>query len=67
MKSSKKNTKLFVNNGEWPDISEEELKYFLEEYGKVNIIKLEEIDTWRGMKLQFVTGQQKRQRKLQQI
>ena len=51
MKSSKKNTNLFVNNGEWSHISEEELKYFLEEYGKVNIIKLEEIDTWRGMKL----------------
>ena len=51
MKSCKKNTNLFVTNEEWPDISEEELKYFLEEYGKVNIIKLEEIDTWRIMKL----------------
>ena len=34
-----KNTNLFVTNEEWPDISEEELKYFLEEYGKVNNIK----------------------------
>ena len=28
-----------VTNEEWPDISEEELKYFLEEYRKVNSIK----------------------------
>ena len=39
IKSCKKNTNLFVTNKEWPDISEEELKYFLEEYGKVNSIK----------------------------
>ena len=38
-KEHKKNTNLFVTNEEWPDISEEELKYFLEEYGKVNSIK----------------------------
>ena len=39
IKTCKKNTNLFVTNEEWPDISEEELKYFLEEYGKVNSIK----------------------------
>ena len=39
IKSCKKNTNLFVTNEEWPDISEEELKFYLEEYGKVNIIK----------------------------
>ena len=38
-KSWKKNTNLFATNEEWPDISEEELKYYLEEYGKVNSIK----------------------------
>ena len=38
-KEHKKNTNLFVTNEEWPDISEEELKYYLEEYGKVNSIK----------------------------
>ena len=38
-KSCKKSTNLFVTNEEWPDISEEELKYFIEEYGKVNNIK----------------------------
>ena len=31
-------------NEEWPDISEEELKHFLEEYGKISSIK-----TWRNM------------------
>ena len=35
----KKNTNLFVTNEEWPKISEEELKYFLEEYGKISCIK----------------------------
>ena len=39
IKTCKKNTNLFVTNEEWPDISEEELKYYLEEYGKVNSIK----------------------------
>ena len=39
IKSYKKNTNLFVTNAEWPDISEEELKYFLEEYEKGNSIK----------------------------
>ena len=39
IKPCKKNTNLFVTNAEWPDISEEELKYFLEEYEKVNSIK----------------------------
>ena len=39
IKSCKKNTNLFVTNKEWPDISDEELKYCLEEYGKVNSIK----------------------------
>ena len=38
-KTDKKNTNLFVTTEEWPDISEEQLKYFLEEYGKVNSIK----------------------------
>ena len=35
----KKKTKLFVTNEEWPDISVEELKYFLEEYEKISSIK----------------------------
>ena len=39
IESCKKKTNLFVTNEEWPDISEEELKYFLEEYGKINSIK----------------------------
>ena len=39
IKTCKKNTNLFVTNEEWPDISEEELKYYLEEYGKVKSIK----------------------------
>ena len=39
IKSCKKNTNLFFTNEEWPDISKEELKYFLEEYGKVDSIK----------------------------
>ena len=39
IKSCKMNTNLFVTNEEWPDISEEELKYFLEEYGKISSIK----------------------------
>ena len=38
IKSCKKNTNLFATN-KWPDISEEKLKYFLEEYGQVNCIK----------------------------
>ena len=33
------NTNLSVTNEEWPDISEEDLKYFLEEYGKISSIK----------------------------
>ena len=36
IRSCKNNTNLFATNEEWPDISEEELKYYLEEYGKVN-------------------------------
>ena len=39
IKSCKKNTNLFFTNEEWPDISEEELKYYWEKYGKVNSIK----------------------------
>ena len=39
IKPCKKNTNLFVTNKECPDISEEELKYLLYEYGKVNSIK----------------------------
>ena len=39
IKSCKKNTNLFAINEEWPNISEEELKYFLEEYGKISSIK----------------------------
>ena len=39
IKSCKKSANLLVTNEEWPDISEEELKYFLEEYRKVNSIK----------------------------
>ena len=39
IKSCKKKTNLFVTNEEWPDASEEELKYFLEEYGKISSIK----------------------------
>ena len=39
IKSCKKKNKLFVTNEEWPDISEEKLKYFLEEYGKISSIK----------------------------
>ena len=39
IKLCKKNTNLFVTNEEWPDISEEELKYFLEEYGNISSIK----------------------------
>ena len=35
IKTCKKNTNVFVTNEERPDISEEELKYYLEEYGKV--------------------------------
>ena len=33
IKSCKKKTNLFVTNEEWPDISGEQLKYFIEEYG----------------------------------
>ena len=39
VKLCKKNTNLFVTNHEWSDISEVELKYFLEEYRKVYSIK----------------------------
>ena len=39
IKTYKKNTKLFVTNEEWRDISEKELKYYLEEYGKVKSIE----------------------------
>ena len=39
IKSCKKNINLFVTNKEWPDILDEKLKYYLEEYGKVNSIK----------------------------
>ena len=39
IKSCKKNTNLFLLNEGGPDILEEGLKYFLEEYGKVNSIK----------------------------
>ena len=37
LKSCKRNTNLFVTNEKWRDISEEELKYFLE-YGKISIV-----------------------------
>ena len=39
IKLCKKKNNLFDTNEEWPDISEEELKYFLEEYGKKSSIK----------------------------
>ena len=39
IKSYKKNANLFVTNEEWPNILEEEFKYCLEEYGKVNSVK----------------------------
>ena len=39
IKTCKKNTNLIATNEEWPYISEEELKYYLEEYGKVKKIK----------------------------
>ena len=39
IKSCKKKNSLFVTNEEWSDISEEELKYFLEEHGKISSIK----------------------------
>ena len=35
----KKNTNLFATNEEWPEVSEKQLKYFLEEYGKISSIK----------------------------
>ena len=38
-KIMQKETNLFVTNEEWPDISEEELRYFLEECGKISNIK----------------------------
>ena len=38
-KKFKKNTNLLVTNEQWRDISEEELKYYLKEYGKVKSIK----------------------------
>ena len=37
LKSSKRNANLFVTNEKWPDMSEEELKYFLE-YGTISIV-----------------------------
>ena len=37
IKSCKKNINLFVTNEECPEISKEEFKYFLEEYGKISI------------------------------
>ena len=40
IKTCKKNTNPFVTNEEWLDISEEELEYYLEEYGKVKSIKI---------------------------
>ena len=44
----------------------EELKYFWGNNG--NIIRIKnDTNFWEGMKLQCVTGQQKKQRKLQQI
>ena len=39
IKSCKNNTNLFVTNEEWLEILEEELKYSLEEYGKISSIK----------------------------
>ena len=39
IKSCKKKKNLFVTNEELPDISEEELKYFLEKYGIISSIK----------------------------
>ena len=39
IKSCKTNTNLLVTNKEWSDISEQEFKYFLEEYGKIRSIK----------------------------
>ena len=39
IKWCKKNTSLFVTNQEWPEIAQEELKYYLEEYGKWNSLK----------------------------
>ena len=39
IKSCRKKTSLFFTNGEWPDTSEEEFKYLLEEYGKISSIK----------------------------
>ena len=39
IETCKKNTNLFVTNEEWRDLSEEELKYYLEECGKVKSIK----------------------------
>ena len=50
-KIMQKETNLFVTNEEWPDISEEELRYFLEECGKISNIKTRRIDSWGGMKL----------------
>ena len=38
-KSYKKYTNLLLTNEEWSEISEEKMKYFLEEYGKISSIK----------------------------
>ena len=38
-KIMQKKNNLFDTNEEWPDISEEQLKYFLGEYGKISSIK----------------------------
>ena len=39
IKSCKKNTNKFIINEKWPEISEEDLKYFLEDYGKISSTK----------------------------
>ena len=55
IESCKKNTNLFATNEEWPDIPEQELKYFLEDYGKISIIKTRKKVSQGGMKLQCIT------------
>ena len=45
------NSNLLFTNEQWPEISEEELKYFLEEYGKISSIKTQRNKLLGRMKL----------------